>query len=102
MISYLRSRTIGIRRTRRGLLRVLVYFCVVMTGLLVFCTHRARAEFKDQTLELGRQMASLALAKDHEVTGIRFNGQLINVGSTVTDAMPDAVLKNYEDYCRSA
>jgi hypothetical protein len=101
MIAFLRSRSIRIRRTRRGLIRVIAYFSVVATALVLFCANRARAEFSNQTLELGRQMAALALAKDHEVTGIRFNGQLISVGSTTTDATPDTVLKNYEQYCRT-
>jgi hypothetical protein len=80
---------------------VIAYFAVVIV-VLFFCTAgRARAEFADQTLDLGRQMAKLALAPDHSVTPLVFNGQHILMGSTTSEATPDAVLKQYEQYCKS-
>lgn len=97
----LTPRHMKVREMRRGLLRVIAYLAVLTAVLMIFTAHRARAEFSNQTLELGRQMAKLAHTPDHTVQPIKFNGQKIIMGSATSDASPDDVLKEYEQYCQS-
>lgn len=101
-MALLKSRTITLRQQRRGLIRVLVYFAFVTTVCGAFGLRHARAEFGDQTLDLGREMAELAVTSRQELTSIVFNGQKIRIGSAVTEASVDAVLARYEEYCKSS
>jgi hypothetical protein len=86
---------------RRGLLRLGGYFCVVTLVCGLVTVRHARAEFQDQTLVFGRQMADLAKPTSHDLTKVVFNGQNMFVGSSSTQDAPKTVLKRYEDYCNA-
>jgi|CXWL01.1.fsa_nt_gi hypothetical protein len=99
-MSWLLFRTAPKKREHiRGLLRAGAYF--VAMGLVFGGLHirSARAEVKDRTLELGRQMAQLASAKQHDVNKLSVNGQLIWMGSSLSDDTPSRILDRYQSTC---
>ncbi len=84
----------------RGLCRAGLYLVATSVVLGGFSMRRAHAEFKDQTLILGRQMMELAKANNHGVTKLNFNGQTMYLGTSTTDDSPSAVLDRYEALCK--
>jgi hypothetical protein len=85
----------------RGLCRAGLYLIATGAVLCGFSMKRAHAEFKDQTLILGRQMLELAKANTHGVTKLNFNGQVMYLGTSSTDDSPAAVLDRYEGHCKA-
>jgi hypothetical protein len=83
----------------KGLLRAGAY----VAGLSVLCTaiqiRSAKAEVQDRTLELGRQMITLAQATQHDVNRVLLNGQTMWIGSSLTEDSPKNVLDRYEAHC---
>ncbi len=96
-----KSRRVEIRKVRKGVFRALVYFGAVTAVSMVFAARHAHAEIENQTLELGRQMAQLAGTQRHDVTGIVFNGQRMQIGSIDSDLTPSQVLDKYSEYCKN-
>ena len=85
----------------RGLVRVFAYLSATMLVFGLFTMRRAKAEFKDHTLVLGRQMMELAKAQNHGVTKLKFNGQTMYLGNSTTEDSPSAVLDRYEGHCKA-
>lgn len=90
------------RRHVKGLLRAFAYLWLV-AGVCAFLSVRsARAEVKESTLAIGRQMLELARAanaEDHAVTPIRFNGERMYLASAVSEDAPKTVLDRYGEHC---
>lgn len=84
----------------RGLARAFGYLSVTAVVFSALSVRSARAEMKEQTLVLGRQMLDLARANNHEVTPIVFNGQKMYLGSSVSDDPAKHVLDRYEQLCK--
>ncbi|MBX3189247.1 MAG: hypothetical protein KF819_19645 [Labilithrix sp.] len=83
----------------KGLLRAGAYIAglsLVITGIQI---RSARAEVKDRTVELGRQMITLAEATQHDVNKVVLNGQTMWVGSSLSDDTAKKILDRYEAYC---
>jgi hypothetical protein len=85
----------------RGLVRAFGYLSVTAVVFSAWSVKSARAEMKQQTLTLGRQMLELARASNHDVTPITFNGQKMYLGSSVSEDSPKAVLDRYEGHCKA-
>jgi hypothetical protein len=59
----------------------------------------ARAEVQDRTLELGRQMLTLANAAEHDVNKVTVNGQRLWIGNSLSHDTAKTVLDRYEAHC---
>jgi hypothetical protein len=86
----------------RGLARAGAYVVALSLGLGAFQLRAARAEMKDRTVELGRQMMQLARATDHDVNKLSLNGQPIWIGSSTTSDSVEEVLGRYEGACKAS
>jgi hypothetical protein len=89
------------RRHVRGLFRAFAYLATVGIVFALLSVRSARAEIEQNTVAIGRQMAALARATNHEVTPILFNGQPMFLASSVTDDAPAAVLDRYAEHCKA-
>jgi hypothetical protein len=85
----------------RGLCRAFGYLSVTAVVFSAWSVKSARAEMKQQTLTMGRQMIELARASNHDVTPISFNGQKMYLGSSVSEDSPKNILDRYEGLCKS-
>lgn len=85
----------------RGLMRVAAYFSVTALVCCAYSVKVARAEARNRTLELGREMLDFAQARNHDVTPMTLNGQTIYLGSSVSDDAPDTILDRYEGACKA-
>jgi hypothetical protein len=98
---FISTRTSPARRKHLGgLLRAFGYasaVAIVFGGLQV---RAARAEMKDRTLEIGRQMMRLTEPSQHEVHKIALNGQAMWVSSAVANGSVSSILDRYESYCQ--
>jgi hypothetical protein len=85
----------------KGLLRAGAY----VVGLSVLCgafqIRSARAEMADRTLQLGRQMLSLANAAEHDVNKVVLNGQNMFIGNSLSHDSARIVLDRYQSYCEA-
>lgn len=84
----------------RGLVRAGIYLGALGLVFGAVQVRSARAEVKNRTVEMGRQMLQLAKATQHDVNKINFNGQTMYVGSSLADDTPKGVLDRYESYCQ--
>ncbi len=84
----------------RGMLRASAYFATVGLACGIFQLRNARAEVRNQTLEMGRQMFRLANGVQHDVTKATLNGQAMWVGSSLSTDSVGAVLDRYEEHCK--
>ena len=85
----------------RGLARAFAYLAATALVFSAWSVKSARAEMKQQTLVLGRQMLELARASNHDVTPITFNGQKMYLGSSISTDAPQNVLDRYEAHCKA-
>ncbi len=83
----------------RGLLRAGGYFLLLTAGFSALQIRAARAEVKDRTVEIGRQMLTLANARQHDVNKLMLNGQSMYIGSSIAQDSVTAVLDRYEGLC---
>jgi len=83
----------------KGLLRAGGYFVALTAVFGAIQVRSARAEVKNRTVEMGRQMLQLANATQHDVNRINFNGQPMFLGSSLATDSPKSVLDRYEGYC---
>lgn len=88
------------KRHLKGLLRAGVYLGALGLVFGAIQVRSARAEVKNRTVEMGRQMLQLANATQHDVNKIILNGQPLFVGSSLASDSPKDVLDRYEDYCQ--
>jgi hypothetical protein len=88
-------------RHLRGLCRAFGYLSATALVFGAWSVKSARAEMKQQTLTLGRQMMELARASNHDVTPISFNGQKMYLASSVTEDSATNVLDRYEAHCKA-
>lgn len=96
------SRTSPAARKRvKGLLRAGAYLGCVSLAFGAIRIRQARAEVRDRTVELGRQMARLASATQHDVNRLTINGQTMWLASSLASDSPTAVLDRYQAYCES-
>jgi hypothetical protein len=84
----------------RGLLRAGGYLVVLSLGLGAFQLRAAHAEVRNRTVELGRQMYSLANATQQDVNKLSINGQPIWIGSSIAKDSVSDVLDRYEGECQ--
>ncbi|HVJ94734.1 MAG TPA: hypothetical protein VM580_33335 [Labilithrix sp.] len=89
------------RRHVRGLFRAFAYLSLTAVAFSALSLRSARAEMKEHTLTLGRQMLELARATHHDVTPISFNGQKMYLASSVSDDSPKSIIDRYEEHCKS-
>jgi hypothetical protein len=86
----------------RGLARAGAYLLFTTLCASAWSIKAARAEMKEQTLSLGRSMAAIANATNHDVTPLRLNGERMLIASSVTGDGPGAVLDRYEEQCKKS
>jgi hypothetical protein len=90
------------RKKRRGLLRAAAYL-VALSGVFTLVQMRqARAEVGDRTMEIGRQMMSLANASQHDVNKLVLNGQSMFLGSSLSKSGVSGVLDRYQSLCEES
>jgi len=83
----------------KGMLRVGAYLGVLTLAFGALQVRAARAEVRDRTVELGRQMARLANASEHDVNRVTLNGQAMWLGSSLSRDPVSTVLDRYEAFC---
>ena len=84
----------------RGGLRAGGYLCVTMLAFSAYSIKVARAEMKQTSLSIGREMLQFVQASNQSITPISLNGQMMYMGSAVTDDKVDDVLDRYDEACR--
>lgn len=89
------------KRHLRGLLRAGAYVACLTLVVSLLAARAARAEIADRALVLGRTMAQLAGAKMHDTNAVTLNGQLLRLGSSLSNDTPAAVLDRYEAHCQA-
>lgn len=90
------------RKKRRGLLRAAAYLTVLSGVFSLIQIRQARAEVGDRTVEIGRQMMSLANSTQHDVNKLKLNGQSLFIGSSVSKDDVKGVLDRYEALCEKS
>jgi hypothetical protein len=91
--------SIAKRQHVKGLFRAGLYVAFVGCVFGAIQIRTARAEVKDRTLELGREMYQLAHATSHDVNKISFNGQPIWLGTSMSKDSAKTILQRYEALC---
>lgn len=61
----------------------------------------ARAEIADRTVQLGREMMTLANASEHEVNKVSLNGQTMWLGNSLAHDTAKTILDRYESHCQT-
>ncbi|MBS2014642.1 MAG: hypothetical protein JST00_17270 [Deltaproteobacteria bacterium] len=84
----------------KGLVRAGVYLGALGLVFGAIQVRSARAEVKNKTLEMGRQMRELANATVHDVNRITLNGQAMFLGSSAAEGTVSSVLDRYHGYCQ--
>lgn len=84
----------------KGLVRAGVYLGALGLVFGAIQVRSARAEVKNRTLEMGRQMKELAKATQHDVNRINLNGQTMFLGSSSAEDSVKGVLDRYQGYCQ--
>jgi len=95
-------RTPARMRHVRGLLRAGAYLGFTMACASAWSIKVARAEMREQTIALGRSMAQIANAGNHDVTPLVMNGERMMIASSVTEDSARAVLDRYEEHCKTS
>ncbi len=85
----------------RGLCRAAGYLTVTAIAFSAWSIKSARAEMKQQTLTLGREMVELARASNHAVTPITMNGEKMYLASSVSEDSAKNILDRYEASCKA-
>ena len=85
----------------KGLLRAGAYVVGLGVVVLAFQIRTARAEITDRTLQLGRQMLTLANAAEHDVNKVVMNGQNMFIGNSLSHDPANVVLDRYQSYCEA-
>lgn len=98
-MSFLILRTKDMKHVR-GLLRAAGYLSVTMIAFSAYSIKAARAEMKQTSLSIGRDMLQYVQATHHSVTPMSVNGQMMYLGSSVSDDAVDTVLDKYDDACK--
>ena len=98
-MSFLILRTKDMKHVR-GLLRAAGYLSVTMIAFSAYSIKAARAEMKQTSLSIGRDMLQFVQATHHSVTPISVNGQMMYMGSSVSDDPVDTILDKYDDACK--
>ncbi len=83
----------------RGLVRAAAYIGALGLVFGAIQIRHARAEVRDRTMELGRQMARLANASQHDVNRLTINGQTMYIASSLAHDPPNKILDRYQTYC---
>lgn len=84
----------------RGLVRAAGYLSVTMLAFSAYSIKVARAEMQETSLSIGRDMLQFVQASHHSVTPISINGQMMYMGSSVTDDPVEEVLDRYDVACK--
>ncbi|MFO0736966.1 MAG: hypothetical protein U0270_13855 [Labilithrix sp.] len=84
----------------RGLLRAAGYLSVTALAFSAYSIKVARAEMRQTSLSIGRDMLKFVQASHHSVTPISINGQMMYMGSSVTDDPVEEVLDRYDEACK--
>jgi hypothetical protein len=95
-------RTPAKMRHVRGLARACAYLLFTTICASAWSIRAARAEMKEGTLSLGRSMAAIANATNHDVTPLRLNGERMMIASSVTADGPSTVLDRYAQQCKTS
>lgn len=99
-MSFVRRLSLPKSKHVRGLLRAGAYVAGLSVVLGAVQLRAARAEVRNRTVELGRQMLQLANASDHDVNKLTMNGQPIWLGSSTSSDSALQVLDRYEADCQ--
>ncbi len=91
-----------VRRKRRGLLRAAAYLVALSGVFSLVQIRQARADVGDRTVEIGRQMLTLANATQHDVNKLKLNGQSIFIGSSLAKDSVSEVLDRYNTLCEQS
>lgn len=81
-------------------MRVLAYASVATALVATFALRSVWASVRERSLVVGRELAALGDLLG-EPSRVRLNGEVIWVGSTMTDASPSEVLDRFEAACTS-
>lgn len=81
-----------------GVLRVLAFGAVMAIPAVAFIAYGATASVGEATLTLGRDLAPLADVI-HDRSQLDLNGQMMILGSTLTDAPVKTVLDRFQAHC---
>jgi len=85
----------------KGLLRAGAYVVGLSVLFGAFQVRSARAEMADRTLQLGRQMLTLAHAAEHDVNKVVMNGQNMFIGNSLSHDSAKVILDRYQSYCEA-
>jgi hypothetical protein len=91
--------SVAARKRVKGLFRAGLYVAFVGCVFGAIQVRSARAEVRDRTLELGREMFQLAHATTHDVNKISFNGQSIWLGTSMSKDDVKTIMQRYEALC---
>lgn len=98
----LEKASIEVRKKRRGLLRAAAYLLALSGVFSLIQIRQARADVGDRTVEIGRQMLSLANASQHDVNKLKLNGQSVFMGSSLAKDSVTDVLDRYNKLCEQS
>jgi hypothetical protein len=85
----------------KGLARAGAYVLGLSAVLGVVQIRSARAEMANRTVELGREMMTLANASQHEVNKVNINGQQMWIGNSVAHDSAQRILDRYQAHCET-
>lgn len=98
----LEKASIEVRKKRRGLLRAAAYLIALSGVFSLIQIRQARADVGDRTVEIGRQMLTLANASQHDVNKLKLNGQSVFMGSSLAKDSVTDVLDRYNKLCEQS
>jgi hypothetical protein len=101
-MGFFKTASLETRKKRRGLLRAAAYLIALSGVFSLIQIRHARAEVGDKTVEIGRQMLSLANATQHDVNRLKLNGQSLYIGSSVAKDSVTDVLDRYNTLCEQS
>jgi hypothetical protein len=84
----------------RGLVRAGAYMAGVTLVFGALHIRSARADMEDRTVQLGRQMLTLANAAEHEVNKVTLNGSAMWLGNSIAHDPAAKILDRYEAHCQ--
>jgi hypothetical protein len=85
----------------RGLVRAGAYLLGLTMVFGALRVRSARADVEDRTVQLGRQMMTLANAAEHDVNKVTLNGQTMFIGNSIGHDTAEKILDRYQAYCEA-
>lgn len=86
----------------RGLMRAAGYLSVTAIAFSAYSIKVARAEMKQSSMQLGREMLQMMQTTSHHATTpMILNGQTMYMGSSISDDDPQTILDRYEEACKA-